>query len=183
MIAIDLGEQGSQHHRRSDGAGDAVHRGPIEIAHPHGNGVLVVEGDRPGVPIVGGGAGLDGGLHGKLQAAPEFEHAGLGVGEDVADQGCDGRGEYPHLGSGGGGIRQQSERLIAALSRQHRVGLRHLVQRYLAVAEREAVAVELRVLREAGHPERVQTLHEDIVAHELERLHRRDVERVAERFA
>lgn len=92
-------------------------------------------------------------------------------------------GEHPHLGSRHV-IRQQLKWLIAALTRQHRVGLRHLIQRYLAVAEREAVAVELRMIREAGDPHhRVQALHEGVSAHELEPLHGRNVERVAERLA
>src|SRR6266481_5966947 len=88
---LDGGPSGTGYHTHRGGLASITQpRVPFTaMATASANSMLVIEGDRAGVVIVRGDAGLDGGLHRKLQSAPEFEHACLGIGEDVADQGGD----------------------------------------------------------------------------------------------
>ena len=87
-MAIELRKHGTQYQGRSAGAGDAVGGVVIQVADPDPHRKPVIKSDRPGIPVITGGAGLDRGLDRKPQqaAVAELQPAGFRVRQDVADQ-------------------------------------------------------------------------------------------------
>src|SRR4029079_15849326 len=70
-----------------------------------------------------------------------------------------------------------------AVVRQRAIGIRELQQRHLGAAQRERIAVVIRIAPERVEPETFELAIEGLVAEKLERAHGRNVERRSECLA
>ena len=183
-------------------AGAVDHRAVVGVPHPHPHRDVGRVAHRPVIAKIVGGAGLGCGGEGQVQrrVEAEFPGAGLVVGKDGGDEvgvlwphdlHPRGRGVFIDrfaavVHNAGDGDRRHP---LAPVG-QHGIGRGVFQQRDLAAAQSERKAVIF-----AGQGGNAQPLgHADqavflggfrvvVDAHELQRLHRRDVERICQRGA